>query len=312
MNLDLGILWIEDSFSPEEERALKRRIREAGFLARINVIDNGDGVEELARDHQLYHRFDMILLDYKLRGVDGDEIAPRIRELFPSTTILFYSGNYEEADLRQLIASKQVEGVYCSTRTRFIERAGGLIDQTASALNRLSGMRGLAMRVVAECDALMRGAMLSMCARDAACVAKMGDLDADVINFLENQRRGYEVATEGDLASRLSTRAVDSAKLFKHFRRLTRVVAANPETFGLTSDQVERLRELSRLSAQYATGVLDKRNVLGHAIEVEGAEGWVLQGSNEIAVRDFPDLRRSFASHIDTFREMSELMVLLD
>ena len=30
MNLDFGILWIEDSFSAEEEENLRRRVRDAG------------------------------------------------------------------------------------------------------------------------------------------------------------------------------------------------------------------------------------------------------------------------------------------
>ncbi|WP_143324329.1 response regulator [Caulobacter sp. FWC2] len=312
MNLDFGILWIEDSFSPEEEETLKRRVRDAGFIARIEAIENGAGIEKLAREHQLYHRYYIILLDYKLKDEDGDELAPKIRILFPSTTILFYSGNYQENELRRMIAEKQVEGVYCSARERFIERTGGLIDQTARALDRLSGMRGLAMRVVAECDALMRDAMLSMCARDPACNAKMGDLDDDVLDFLDGLKAGYEVATTGDLAGRLDTRAVDSAKLFKHFRRLTKVAAAGPTIFGLTADQVERLRELRKISAQYNTGVLHKRNILGHVVEVQGPTGWALQGSDEMSVNDFPDLRQSFATHIDAFREMGELVGLLD
>ena len=56
MNLDFGILWIEDSFNPEEEETLKRRVREAGFIARIEVIQNGETIEELARAHPLFER----------------------------------------------------------------------------------------------------------------------------------------------------------------------------------------------------------------------------------------------------------------
>ncbi|WGM37465.1 response regulator [Caulobacter sp. NIBR1757] len=312
MNLDLGILWIEDSFSQEEEENLKRRVREAGFLARIETIENGARVEELARVHRLYHQYDIILLDYKLKGEDGNDLAPRIRDLFPSTTILFYSGSADENELRRMIAEKQVEGVYCSARGRFIERAGSLIDQTARALDRLSGMRGLAMRVVAECDTLMRDALLAMSARDPACDSRVGDLDEDVINFVRELGAGYEVAMTGDLSARLDSRAVDSAKLFKHFRRLTKAVAANPAAFALTGDQVERLRELRASSAQYDASVLRKRNILGHVVEVQGPDGWILEGSNEISVSDFPELRRNFAAHIDAFREIGALVVSLD
>lgn len=312
MNLDFGILWIEDSFSDEEKESLKRRVLDAGFIARIEVIPNGTGIAELARTHKLYHRYDIILLDYRLNGEDGDDLAPKVRELFPSTTILFYSGSVEERDLRRMMAERQVEGVYCSARQRFIERTGALIDQTARALDRLSGMRGLAMRVVAECDALMRAAMLSMCKRDPNCSGKVTDLDKDVLEFMESMRASYEAAVARDLDGRLATRAVDSAKLFKHFRRLTQIAAGDPSTFGLNEEQVERLRELRRVSAQYDRNVLSKRNILGHVVEVQGEAGWVLEGSNEISVGDFPEIRRIFATHIDAFREMGDLVVLLD
>ena len=312
MNLDLGILWIEDSFSDDEKESLKRRILDAGFIARIEVIPNSTGIEELARTHKLYHRFDLILLDYRLRDESGGDLAPKVRELFPSTTILFYSGSVEEQQLRQMIAENQVEGVYCSARQRFIERTGSLIDQTARALDRLSGMRGLAMRVVAECDALMKGAMLSMCRRDPNCSGKITELDEDVFEFITSMKEAYEAAISSDLDGRLATRAIDSAKLFKHFRRLTQVAVTDPDTFGLNQEQVERLRELRNISAQYIQRVLGKRNILGHVVEVRGERGWILKGSDEITIEDFPEIRRTFAAHIDALREMSSLVVVLD
>jgi CheY-like chemotaxis protein len=310
MNLDIGILWIEDSFSPEEEASLRRRVQEAGFIARIDTIPNGTQIDELARQHQLYHNYDIILLDYRLQDEKGDDLAPRVRELFPATSILFYSGSVAEQRLRQLIAAKEVEGVFCSARGRFIQRAGALIDQTARALDRLSGMRGLAMKVVAECDDLMKSAILSMDARDKKCADKVADLDQNVFEDLEGVRAAYQAAQ--DLDQRIKTRAVDSMKLFKHFRRLLKVVAANPQAFGLDDERVEELRALRVTTLEYDRRVLTKRNVLGHVVEIQGATGWELRGSDEIAIGDFPDIRQTFAVHIQAFRRMAELVTVLD
>lgn len=314
MNLDFGILWIEDSFSPAEEESLKRRVREAGFIARIQVMVNGTGIDDIARKHNLFHLFDIILLDYKLCDDNGVELAPKIRQLFPSTTILFYSGSLQEQELRHLIAEKEVEGVFCARRDqqRFIERTGELIDQTARALDRLSGMRGLAMRVVAECDELMKTAMLSMVSRDKACADKVNELDTEVFSFLQQQQDRYKEAVAGELSHRLTSRVVDSSKVFGHFRRLTALVASDPQSFGLDGAQVERLRELRRGSSQYVEQVLNKRNVLGHVVEVAGERGWVLHGSKEISAEDFPDIRRTFALYIDIIREMNRIVVPLD
>ena len=312
MNLDFGILWIEDSYSAAEEENLKRRVRDAGFIARIEALPNGTGIEELARLHKLYHSYDFILLDFRLKDESGDDLAPKVRRLFPSTTVLFYSGSANEDDLRRRIADKQVEGVYCSARTRFIDRTGALIDQTARALDRLSGMRGLAMRVVAECDTLMKKAVLSMSARDPKCAEKVNELDQDVGDFMASLMKAYQDSTSGDIQGRIDTRAVDSSKLHSHFRRLTKLAASSPEVFGLDGSKVDRLRELRKSSSQYDQSVLKRRNVLGHVIEIRGQEGWVLQGSDEISVKDFPEIRRTFAAHIDAFREMSDLVTTLD
>ena len=312
MNLDFGILWVEDSFNPDEEEQLKRRVKESGFIARVENIENGERLDEQARLHRLHHRFDFILLDYRLKNAKGDDLAPIIREKFPATTILFYSGTIDEDALRTLIADKKVEGVFCSSRDRFVDRAGTLIDQTAQSLNRLSGMRGLAMHVVAECDDMLKAAVSSMHARDGECAAKLSDLDSDVDEFLALIGVNYADAKSGALEDRLKSRAVDSGKLFKHFRRLTRIAARKPSEFGLSNDQQERLRELRANTTEYDVEVLGKRNILGHAKEIENEDGWSLSGSGEITVEDFPLLRQSFAMHLDAIREMSSIVCSLD
>lgn len=308
MNLDFGILWIEDTYSQQEEESLRRRVRETGFIARMETLPNSKGIEEHARLHGLYHCYDLILLDYRLQDENGDEIAPKVRALFPSTTILFYSGSVDENELRRKIADKQVEGVYCSARPRFIERTGTLIEQTARSLDRLSGMRGLAMRVVAECDELMKHAVLKMSGKDAEEIRRLADLDDDVFRFMDSMQELYRESTKGGISGRLATRAVDSAKLFKHFRRLTRVAIANRAEFGLEHGEVERVRELRARSSQYVAEVLNKRNMLGHVVEIMNDDGWTLQGDSEISASDFPEIRRVFASNIDALREMCEII----
>ena len=312
MNLDLGVLWIEDAFSEEEEANLRRKILDCGFVARIDVRPNGAGIEELAREHLLYHLYDIILLDWRLRDDHGDELAPRVRELFPSTTILFYSGSDNEEGLRTKIANKRVDGVYCSARGRFIERAGTLVEQTARSLDRLSGMRGLSMRVVADCDEMMKAAVLSMTSRDPACEAAVSSLDEDVLTFLSQSTEKYERSRESGLLGRLETRAVDSAKLSSHFRRLTKIALQNAPSFGLEAADVDEVRALRRATSQYEKDVLGNRNILGHVQEVRSDDGWVLQGSREIRPADFPDIRRTFAAYVDAFRRMIDLLTRLD
>jgi hypothetical protein len=47
-------------------------------------------------------------------------------------------------------------------------------------------------------------------------------------------------------------------------------------------------------------------------MEVQGEQGWVLQGSSEISTGDFADIRRVFALYIDALREMADLLTTID
>lgn len=307
MNLDFGILWIEDSYNLDEETNLKRRVTDAGFSSHIDSIPNSQNLRSKAKENNLFHRYDLVLLDYKLKDENGGELAPTVRNLFPSTTILFYSGSLPEKELRGLIAAREVEGVYCCSRDRFIERAGNLIEQTANSLNRLSGMRGLAMQVVAECDDLLRLGSEMMTHCDDSCKDLLEKLDQDVMEFITDNKNKYQDAMKKSFEERLKTRAVDSNKLYKHFRRLTRELAKNGKSLGLGDTEIDRLRELGRDTSKYDQQVLKKRNILGHVRESEGQNGWTLEGG-DISISDFPSLRRTFAEHIIAFREINQII----
>jgi hypothetical protein len=122
------------------------------------------------------------------------------------------------------------------------------------------------MRVVAECDELMKAAMLSMVSRDKACADKVNDLDDEVFQFLQQQQDRYKEAVAGELSHRLTSRVVDSSKVFGHFRRLTAQVARDPKCFELDGAQVERLRELRKGSSQYVEQVLKAMLNKSHSI----------------------------------------------
>ena len=205
----------------------------------------------------------------------GDELAPTVRYLFPATPILFYSSAKDEDRLRSLIAARKVEGVFCSHRDRFIDRAGDLIGQFSSSLNRLSGMRGLAMRVVAECDGILTEAIRFMIGHENKCAGMMEKLDSDVRQSLTKRREKYEAAAgANDLDARLETRAIDSSRLYRHFREQSRIVIRNSEAFGLSPEQAERIRELRGMTSGYEQKVLNIRNALAHALEREEPDGW--------------------------------------
>lgn len=306
MNLEFGILWIEDSFSEAEEARLREAAVNAGFEANITNSIDGANLDELAQEQQIYHPFDLILLDLNLAGgVKGDALASRVRELFHSTPILFYSGSCEEIELRRRMADDKIEGVFCAHRGRFVERASEMISDLSQSLNRLSGMRGLAMEVVATTDLLCKEVVIALHNQGIA-----DGFDERVSS--EVVRSANQIAEDfpkiDGLISQLEHRAVDSMKLFGLFRDLLRAFIRDMDA----GEQKDHLRALRGATNSFRDDVILKRNVLGHAKETRSDDGWAILDSDENVIMtadDFPELRRVFLSNLKAIRAIHQLLV---
>lgn len=309
MKLQFGLLWIEDSYSPQEEEEIRRGAAAAGFeLLITNSVDGAD-IDDLAAHQQKFHTFDLVLLDLKLAGgVLGDELAPRVRNLFRSTPILFYSGSESEHSLRERMAKGKIEGVFCAHRTegvKFTVRAGELIQDYAHTLNRLAGMRGLAMEVVASVDIICRQVISSLAA---------GGLEMEAIAFLDNAvcaqstKTLEEFPTLVGIGSKLNHPAADSMKSFNAFRGLLkRHIKSLPN-----GERKDRLSALRLETSRYREDVINVRNVLGHALETKNDRGWLIldrSGSPFMTVADFPRYRSSFLQHLRAMQEISQILV---
>ena len=307
MRLHFGILWIEDNFSEAEESALKNAAEIAGFELNIENLENGDNLKHWADQQQKFHLFDLVLLDLKLKnGVMGDQLAPHARKLFKFTPILFYSGSESEDKLRKRMASDCVDGVFCADRKNFTDRAAEVISNLALSLNRLAGMRGLSMEVVAQADDLCRKVVKSF--GEAGAAEKIcTELDKAVLKSAESVISTF--SSKDDLNGKLANRAVDSAKLFKVFRELLK------DEIKSTSSGPEKdeLMALSAATRKYREDVLRVRNVLGHALEREAEDGWeILDGEGNVfmTVADFPTHRANFIRNLRSIRKIHRLLVV--
>ncbi len=307
MRLQFGILWIEDNFSEAEAATLREAAGIAGFELNIVNLENGDKLKHWADQQQKFHLFDLVLLDLKLAdGVMGDKLAPYARALFRFTPILFYSGGESEAKLRQRMANNCVEGVFCADRSNFTNRAADVIGNLAQSLNRLAGMRGLSMEVVAQADDLCRKVVKSF-GETGAAEEICTKLDEAVLKSAESVTRTFPELD--DLNSRLASRAVDSTKLFNVFRGLLKeTIRSTP-----SGPAKEKLIGLHAATRKYRKDVLKVRNVLGHALENKTEDGWEIldeDGNVFMTVADFPTHRANFIRNLSAIREIHRLLVV--
>ncbi len=299
MNLTFGVCWIEDQASDAENQAIEDAIRAAGFEPRIERIQEHNEIEEFADRQRHFQDFELILLDLRLgNGLRGDELAPKVRTSFRSTPILFYSSE-DETNLRQMMADKLIEGAYCAHRANLATRVGELVSHLSPALNRLAGMRGLASRVVAECDREFRSIITEVGERDSKQEELVNQI-RDHINT-QNLQQIECVKDIDDLNDILMNHATSSGILFRVIRDITG-----------GDDASDGIKEVRRELRDYPHVILRRRNLLAHALEHSTEDGWVIRrpdGGNDLTIRDFERYRRDFLNYLEAIRRLKSLVL---
>ena len=197
------------------------------------------------------------------------------------------------------MADKLVDGVYCTHRSQLAVRVKELVSDLSPALNRLSGMRGLAARVVAECDEELREIIRHLRAAPDAEADLVASLRRGVID--SNNTQIQEIKHIEDLDLLLGHHAISSGLLFKEVHRRIGNVQASDE-----------VRSLRRSLGRYPELVLSRRNILAHALEERTTNGWRIARRNphpDLTVQDFADFRADFLSHLRNVRLLRSLLV---
>lgn len=298
MNLTFGICWIEDQASDAEFEAISRSIRNVGFEPEIRRVQSPNEIREFAQQQEHFQEYELILLDLRLGdGLLGNELALQVRQSFRSTPILFYSAEHETR-LRKMMADKQIEGVYCASRDRLPDRVKELVSNMSPALNRLAGMRGLAARVVAECDHELRVIIQSF--------GGTAEKDAELVERIKYQineakeEQSKQLLKLRSLSELLNSHITTSGTLFKVAYVL------------LNNHSVDEVGELRRELKKYQNDVLNRRNTLSHALEQKTENGWFIKRHNskkDLTVEDFQRYRADFLKNLSTLKRLRELLV---
>lgn len=283
MRLEINILWFEDAL--DELTAgisrLKRHIKKEGYALEIESYGNLAKIDELSQRQKAGHEFDLIVVDYNLLdGALGTDVASAVRQVFPFTRILFYSGGFDRTQLREMMARQGVEGVFCEARASIVDRLQEIIDTIVADNNRLAGMRGLAAEVIGRCDEHLRTALRHLAAIDHDTTFKKVKEKAEETSA--STLRNLAKCTT--LEQLLASRAVTSMHLFMATKSLSK----------------ERIHaEVFECFDTYSTEALGVRNKLSHAVQIQQADGtWSLGGDTGLSIDDFPMLRSNFQKHL--------------
>jgi CheY-like chemotaxis protein len=158
MKLDYKILWLDDQIKDFIEDEIIQEIEEylskQGFRPEIITTSKSDDFFE-----KLDNSYDLILTDYHLNDINGDEVIKKIRSQDYSvmTEILFYTA---KADLKDTDKISRVSFLETNTllgdhRDEVLRATVNLIELTIKKFQSIVAMRGMIMHETSSLDVEM-------------------------------------------------------------------------------------------------------------------------------------------------------------
>ncbi len=140
MKLAYNILWIDDvqSWVKSMGKIISSHLDELGFKLNIDWHKDGKNIEKALKNPEI----DLIAVDYKLPGINGDALISKIRGLDNFIEIVFYSMAINPVEVIGVM-----DGVYHAKREDAEGVLKKVIDVTLRTSQDINNMRGL---VIAE------------------------------------------------------------------------------------------------------------------------------------------------------------------
>jgi CheY-like chemotaxis protein len=154
MNTSYRIVWVDDS--PEWVESVKEDVVEylmqSGCDPVITVLENGDDLLAQCRAADV----DLIIIDYKLHGKNGDAIISEVRGTGNFTHIVFYSQSPLNRDNFSVM-----DGVFLCQRTEAVEKIQRTIDLTLHKLRDIGIVRGLVITEAIDLEVMIEELVIS-------------------------------------------------------------------------------------------------------------------------------------------------------
>tara|TARA_R110002051_G_scaffold34065_1_gene75905 strand:- start:2540 stop:3460 length:921 start_codon:yes stop_codon:yes gene_type:complete len=157
MKTSYQILWIDDdpNSTLEDREDVEEFLEEFGIRADITFIEAlDDGSIRERIQHDLKNpELDVLVVDYHMEGMSGDELVHLIRETdHIYLPVIFYSSSSVE-EILDAVREKKLDGVYIANRRLFIEKFKDVVRSLLAKEQTSKRTRGLLMEGVSEIDA---------------------------------------------------------------------------------------------------------------------------------------------------------------
>lgn len=283
MNIVFRVLWFEDevSWRPSSERKMNEIIEEHNLVPEITWKkgDENDTEDELKKD------YDLILMDYELRGTTGNILIRKLRQLDIYTDVLFYSGNFGKMVEALYNIDKNnygvepVDGIYFSDRKReeLYPKLQRVVDKIVRRMQDIVSLRGVVLDNVSGFESQMQNILV-------LAINKFSDAQLENLNnYAKNKlvtpsKEDYVKKMEGIESNKQVLRAIVEAPdylldSYKKARLIGRVIKILTSEYGLILDE-----KYSKFADVYFNQIIRYRNALGHAMRSNSNDREVFVG----------------------------------
>lgn len=154
MKIEYSILWLDDNIQnfidDEYVSEVKEYIEEKGFEATIDTA-----VTYIEFFEKLNNTYDLILTDYHMNGMNGEEVVRTVRSSSYDieTEILFYTAKADLEDAKKIdrISFLETEGLG-DHEELVVEKLKNLIELTIKKFENIVVMRGMIMHETSSLD----------------------------------------------------------------------------------------------------------------------------------------------------------------
>lgn len=271
MNITFRVLWFEDEISwrPSSERKMKEIIEKHNLHPEIiwKKGDENDSEDELKKD------YDLILMDYELRGTTGNVLIKRLRQLDIYTDVLFYSGNIEKMIKALYNVNKNndsiepVDGIYFSDRKReeLYPKLQKVVDKIVRRMQDIVSLRGVVLDNVSGFESQMQNILV-------LAINKFSDGQLEKLNSYAKKKlvtpakldyiKKMEAIENNSEVLKAIIQAPDYLlDSYKKARLVGRVIDILVNEYDVQLDE-----KYNKFADTYFSEIIRYRNALGHAM----------------------------------------------
>ncbi len=263
MQIEYRIVWIDDSPAWVDSivPSIEEHLGSLDFVPVIERFDNGESIVA----NGIRDDVDLVALDYRLPGVNGDQIITSIRERENFTDVVFYS---QEVDPNELL--DEYGGIYRCPRSDVEDTMRQVITEATKKLSEISVYRG---RILAEMIDLENEV-------DRILIELFGEYGALIRAKFIDKPVNLEFGKKVQLVQSMLKDVARQCNSLRggggeNERMLSRVSALKAVLAGFFADIIDQRNMLAHVRpAKREDGVAYLRSINGSAKDIELTDAW--------------------------------------